>query len=359
MCRISAATTSPDSNKMRSVLGLSSTHSAKPWENCKTRPASATPSGRQSHGRSRFAHAASTQILYHTKSPSAKLESKVSSPENPVRVPRSKSLTTIKPASQSESLSKMRRRPEGPTSMGQCKADCAFPKSPCMKRVTAPHSDEVCNAILHTPVAAPKIRRLTDIFEKVCADDLLRNDTLNLGNLRLYFKGLTVTPEQINLRNLETKWTFLHHFAYQGDVDLVEWSLQVGADHAAVTALGKTPLHLAAENNQSAAVMALLRGGADPNAKTLAGYTCLHLAVLNGHKHMVATLLQNSIAPLDIEEDSSRGTALEMARDPTIRGMLKEFSANGFLKNSGEIMRSKSARILLQPLSLSNFRDEC
>merc|ERR550514_1799773 len=112
--------------------------------------------------------------------------------------------------------------------------------------------------------------------------------------------------------------------------------------------MGKTPLHLAAENNKSAAVMALLRGGANPNAKTLAGYTCLHLAVLNGHKHMVATLLENSIAPLDIEEDSSRGTALEMARDPTICGMLKEFSANGFLKNSGEIMRSKSARTVLQ-----------
>jgi len=105
--------------------------------------------------------------------------------------------------------------------------------------------------------------------------------------------------------------------------------------------------------------MALLRGGADPNAQTLSGFTCLHLAVLNGHKHMVATLLDNSIAPLDIEEDSLRGTALEMARDPTIRGMLKEFSENGFLKHSGEIIRSKSERILLQPLSSVNFRDEC
>jgi len=228
-----------------------------------------------------------------------------------------------------------------------------------MKRVTAPHSDEVCNAILHTPIAAPKIRRLTDIFEKVCASELLYEDTLNLGNLRLYFKGLTITPEQINLRNPQTKWTFLHHFAYQGDIDLVEWSLQAGADHAAVTAMGKTPLHLAAENNKSAAVMALLRGGANPNAKTLSGFTCLHLAVLNGHKHMVATLLENSIAPLDIEEDSAHGTALEMARDPTIRGMLKEFSENGFLKHSGEIIRSKSERILLQTLSFSNFRDEC
>merc|ERR1711907_869503 len=102
------------------------------------------------------------------------------------------------------------------------------------------------------------------------------------GNLRLYFKGLTISPEQINRKHPDTKWTFLHHFAYQGDVDLVEWGLNAGADHGSVTAMGKTALHLAAENTQPAAVLALLRGGADPNAKTLAGFTCLHLAVLNG-----------------------------------------------------------------------------
>jgi hypothetical protein len=213
---------------------------------------------------------------------------------------------------------------------------------------------------MRNPQAGPKVRRLTNVFDQVCAAELLHNHMLNLSHLRLYFKGLTITPEQINLKNAETKWTFLHHFAYQGDVGLVEWGLQAGACHSAVTAMGKTPLHLAAENNKSAAVVALLKGGADPNAKTLAGFTCLHLAVLNGHGHVVSTLLENSIAPcglrsstppLNVEEDSLHGTALDMARDPKIREMLEEFMEYGFLKSSVETKRSKLKRILLEPLS--------
>jgi hypothetical protein len=198
-------------------------------------------------------------------------------------------------------------------------------------------------------------RRSKDLFETVCKPQLLYSDTPDLSKLRLYFKGLSLTTAQINYTHPETKWTFLHHFAYQGDVDLVTWGLQAGADHAAKNAMGKTPLHLAAEANKPAAVIALLKGVANPNAKTLAGFTPLHLAVLNRHKNTVRTLLGKSSVPLDLYSDSVHGTPLEMARDAEIRGLLEEYSRHGSLKsdleNSGSLPMPtpKSKRIMQQP----------
>jgi ankyrin repeat protein len=203
---------------------------------------------------------------------------------------------------------------------------------------------------------------LRDIFQEVCATELLLKDTPNLDKLRLYFKGLSLKPEQINLANPETKWTFLHHFANQGDVDLITWCVKAGGDIKAKTAMGKTPLHLAVESNKPCAAIALLKGGADPNAKSLAGYTSLHLATLNGLGGMVCTLFENSLVPVDVDADSVHGTACNLTRDPAIRAMLEKYSANelgGFPKSetqSENVAPSpKQKRILTRSSSQSGL----
>jgi len=137
-------------------------------------------------------------------------------------------------------------------------------------------------------------------------------------------------------------------------VDLVAWGLKAGADHTAATAMGKTPLHLAAEANKPAAVIALLKGGANPNAKTLAGFTPLHLSALSRHRLTVRTLLVNSITPVDVDSDSVHGTPHDLAKDPAIREMLEEYSMHGFLKSAMEsgsavVPTPKSKRVLRQP----------
>merc|ERR1739848_17899 len=161
---------------------------------------------------------------------------------------------------------------------------------------------------------------------------LLHSEDVDLSKLRLYFKGLSLTTAQINYTHPETKWTFLHHFAYQGDVDLVTWGLQAGADHAAANAAGKTPLHLAAEANKPAVVLTLLNGGANPNAKTLKGFTPLHLAVLHRHQLIVRVLLDSSVIPVDVNSDPVQGTPLGLARDSEICEMLDEYLKHGCLK---------------------------
>lgn len=250
--------------------------------------------------------------------------------DSPMQIPRSKSLTRVVP---------LRRHSE--------------PLLPWKRPASKPRQEY--------PQAAPKTNQLTNIFDKVCAAELLYKDSPNLGNLRMYFKGSKLRPEQMNLKNPETKWTFMHHFAHQGDIDLVNWGMEAGADINAMTAMGKTPLHLAVENNKPRVAIALLNGGADPTAKTLAGFTCLHLAVLNGHRGMVCTLLEKSRVPLNVEDDSLHGTALDLARDPAIREMLEAYSANHAANElvespcSASTPSPKTRRIQLEPLFQREF----
>jgi len=190
----------------------------------------------------------------------------------------------------------------------------------------------------------------------------LYGDKPDLAKLQLYFKGLNLKAEQINLVHPETKWTFLHHFAYEGDIELIACALKAGADHEAANAMGKTPLHLAAEANKPAAVMALLKGGANVNAKTLACFTPLHLAVLSRHRHIVRILLGNPYAPVDVYSDSVHGTPLEMAKDPEIRELLSEYSHHGCLKSAldwvGAMPTPKSKRVSrLSSSSLLEFSE--
>lgn len=237
-----------------------------------------------------------------------------------------------------------------------------------------------CASTLKGSARLPSIKaaRRRSVWDTVCVPALISSQQPDLDKLRLYFKGLNLTKQQINMVHRETKWSFLHHFASQGDDDLVTWALQAGADHAATNAMGKTPLHLAAEANKTMAVLALLKAGADVHAKTLAGFTPLHLAVLNRHKVTVRSLLKNSVVPLDVmTSESVHGTPIELAKDPEIREMLLDYSFHGFFQsptaksrrerlrlssslssslsrevsdNGSAVPTPKSTRILLQPL---------
>lgn len=262
----------------------------------------------------------------------------------------------------------------------------SLPNEHALQMMSKPQSETLQNPAPRTPnaradrsgrlpsiTAAP--RRSRNLWDTVCLPALLSSDINDpdLAKLRLYFKGLNVNREQINTKHPETKWTFLHHFAHQGDEDLVSWGLRAGADYSLANAMGKTPLHLAAEGNKSMVVLTLLQGGADVHARTLSGYTPLHLAVLNRHKLTVRAILANSVEPVDVIADSVHGTPFELAKDPEIREMLREYSLNGFLKsptskskrmlrlsssslsqelseNGSAVPTPKSTRILLQPL---------
>jgi ankyrin repeat protein len=88
--------------------------------------------------------------------------------------------------------------------------------------------------------------------------------------------------------------TILHALAHHSDARGVEWLLNHGADVNARSCRERTPLHEAAERNDSPKVaQLLLAGGADVNPRDDAGSTPLKYAELNGKQKIMQLLLRH------------------------------------------------------------------
>jgi hypothetical protein len=78
--------------------------------------------------------------------------------------------------------------------------------------------------------------------------------------------------------------------------------------------LGRTPLHVACEQNSVAAVLALLEGGANPGLKTVYGSLPLHFAAAKGSLSICSLLLEKPVLGYDVNEaDFQDNTALYYA----------------------------------------------
>ena len=71
------------------------------------------------------------------------------------------------------------------------------------------------------------------------------------------------------------------------------------------TALGSTPLHLAATNPDTSAMKALIAAGADPNARDNEGATPLHMAAYSSRAKNTQLLLEAGANPL-LKTDNGR-----------------------------------------------------
>ena len=97
-------------------------------------------------------------------------------------------------------------------------------------------------------------------------------------------------------------WTALHCAAFAGRVDMTACQLECGADPLAQTALGATPLHVAAGSHRSGGTGAsraevarlLLASGADPHAATVGHSTALDRARLNGSTEVIELLTKTT-----------------------------------------------------------------
>jgi ankyrin repeat protein len=77
-----------------------------------------------------------------------------------------------------------------------------------------------------------------------------------------------------------------------GNIEVVKMLLEKGADAAAATEYGKTPLHEASKNGHLEIAMMLLEKGADAAAATEYGWTPLYEASENGHLEIAMMLLE-------------------------------------------------------------------
>ena len=110
------------------------------------------------------------------------------------------------------------------------------------------------------------------------------------------------------------RWTPLHSAAASGPkaIGIAELLLKAGAVVNAKGASGKTPLHVAVENNQREFAEWLLARQADPNAKDNDGQTPLHYASNNGKRELAELLLAHNADPN--QRDNSGHTPLDLAK---------------------------------------------
>eukprot|EP01032_Pedospumella_encystans_P008141 gene8141-9696_t len=126
--------------------------------------------------------------------------------------------------------------------------------------------------------------------------------------------------------------TCLHLAVMSGNNDLVFMLLSHGANAKAVTNMGYSVLHLAAELGYTPILSTLLSESQSIERfqRTSLGNTALHLAVASGVRKSVAKLLQHSKADIDVP-DQDGYTALHMAVSyqlPYIVELLLENGAN-------------------------------
>jgi len=103
----------------------------------------------------------------------------------------------------------------------------------------------------------------------------------------------------------------IHQLAREGSGD--EISRLLKADPAARdqrTALGSTPLHLAAMNPDRSAMAALLAAGADPNARDGEGSTPIHMAAYASRAAHARQLLEAGADPLLKNNQGRDATAM-------------------------------------------------
>ncbi|XP_072986210.1 protein VAPYRIN-like [Typha latifolia] len=104
-------------------------------------------------------------------------------------------------------------------------------------------------------------------------------------------------------------WTALMRAAFKGRAEMVRWLIEKGAEVEARDDQGYTALHCAVEAGHVEAVEALIkRGGADPAARTVKGVTPMRIAVMLGY-----TGIARILAHAGAEEEEEEAVAVKSA----------------------------------------------
>lgn len=112
--------------------------------------------------------------------------------------------------------------------------------------------------------------------------------------------------------SLEEGWTIYHHAAWVDDWSLVEFESDLGP-YNQPDAIGRRPIHLAAERGHQEIVTQLIAMGMDPNCPDSTDQTPLHRAAWGGSLRTVECLLENGSTAE--ARDKFGNSALHVAAD--------------------------------------------
>uniref|UniRef100_A0A5S6QGH4 ANK_REP_REGION domain-containing protein n=1 Tax=Trichuris muris TaxID=70415 RepID=A0A5S6QGH4_TRIMR len=136
----------------------------------------------------------------------------------------------------------------------------------------------------------------------------------------------------IDVVNMENQ-TPLHVAAQAGQMAICAFLLRLGADAGARDVCGRTPLHLAAENDHPQIVQIFLKSNVDPSslsATDVNGLTCAHIAAMKGSLAVIKKLMAIDMNTVTMAKTKDTGsTALHMASAGGHKDVVKALLAGG------------------------------
>lgn len=159
-------------------------------------------------------------------------------------------------------------------------------------------------------------------YQKQAAAELLR-DQPNWGKIR---RLIQLCEFQLMHTDPDSGNTTLHRASYFGAYDIVKLCVNQKAPINQKNSLGRTPLMLAAEQNEKETVMILIEARADVSIETMGGATVLHLACQANAFDVVQVLLDR-VPDLAVNaEDNNRRTPSQYTTDERIQELLTKHS---------------------------------
>jgi len=192
----------------------------------------------------------------------------------------------------------------------------------------------VSSSLIKELIKSNKIELLDIIFSKYYLYD--RKFVLKLLFYYKYKSQITtsdlekkISKYKITIENLneeDTIFRYLKNPCKNGQLAVVKYLFQHGADINGEGSCGMRPLHLASNYGQENVVRYLLEHGVNINKKSKYGITPIQYACENGHETVVKILLEHGASIYTIY---NKGTVLHMACEEGYEQLVKIFVEHG------------------------------
>lgn len=183
------------------------------------------------------------------------------------------------------------------------------------------HTSLFVLTVVALAAGAPAMRVRAAAAEATVADSAMRSDA---AGVRTLLKG----GADVNAAQADGM-TALHWAALNGDLSTMDVLLVAGAAREALTRVGSyTPLHLASQRGNAAAVAKLLDAGAKSGVVTSTGVQPLHLAAEAGSVDAVKALLDHG-ADVNAADKTHGRTPLVFAVSKDRQDVLKLLASRG------------------------------
>lgn len=173
------------------------------------------------------------------------------------------------------------------------------------------------------------------IAPTTCNNDEALLNAIRMCNLDLCRNLISRDPEILHRKGWNNL-TPLHQASLSGQIDIVEYFIQNGANPNARNSFEETPLHYACRRGVVSVVHLMIKNGGDSNNVDKKGRNCMHFAALAGHVVMLHYLRAHTNLNFDVPDDTGRNAlhvSVEMRQFAAVCYLTKHSRVDPSLKD--------------------------